>query len=74
MQHREDRMIKMAEVCQLTGLSKSTVYRLMNQRRFPQRRYCSERGARWSLREVMAWIDARDGTPPGKWQKPEEPA
>ena len=65
MDEHDDRLIRLHEVCRLTGLSKSTVYRLKGQRRFPQRVYGSDRAARWRLREVMAWIHGRDDNAPG---------
>lgn len=71
VQESEECLIDVKEVCKRTGLSKSSVYRMKSQERFPQSVYNSDRGARWSLLEVMAWIKARDGKPPGKWQKPD---
>ena len=61
----EDRLIRLPEVCRLTGLSKSTIYRMKSENRFPQRVYCSERGVAWHLREIMDWISARDSVAPG---------
>ena len=65
LEEYEDRLIRLPEVCRLTGLSKSTLYRLLEQNKFPQRVYCSERGVAWHLREVMNWIRARDSVAPG---------
>ena len=61
----EDRLIRLPEVLRLTGLSKSTIYRMQSENRFPQRVYCSERGVAWHLREIMDWISARDSVAPG---------
>ena len=68
MQELEDRLIKIGEVCQLIGSSKSTIYRLMGQGRFPQRVVSNDGAARWRLREVMDWIRDLDDTPPGVWE------
>ena len=68
MEVYEDRLIRLPEVCRLTGLSRSTIYRLMKQNRFPKNVFGSDRASVWRLREVMAWIGARDANPPGTWQ------
>ena len=65
LEEYEDRLIRLPEVCRLTGLSRSTIYRMQSESRFPQRVYCSERGVAWHLREVMDWIRARDSVAPG---------
>ena len=65
LEEYEDRLIRLPEVCRLTGLSRSTIYRMKSEKRFPQRVYCSERGVAWHLREVMDWIGARDSVAPG---------
>ena len=59
VEQHEDRLIRLPEVRRLTGLSKSTIYRMQSENRFPQRVYCSERGVAWHLREIMDWISAR---------------
>ena len=68
---QEEGLIPRREVCRLTGLSKSTIYRLKNQGRFPQKVYSSDRRSLWHRWEVVAWIKALDGRPPGKWERPE---
>ena len=65
LEEYEDRLIRLPEVCRLTGLSRSTIYRMQSESRFPQRVYCSERGVAWHLREVMDWIRARGSVTPG---------
>ena len=65
MEEYEERLIRLPEVCRLTGLSKSTIYRLMGEHRFPKSVYCSDRGVGWRLRQVMAWIKARNDKAPG---------
>ena len=62
---REDRLIRLPEVCRLTGLSKSTIYRLIGQGRFPNSVNCSDRGVAWRELEVRDWIRARDRMAPG---------
>ena len=65
LEEYEDGLIRLPEVCRLTGLSRSTIYRMQSESRFPQRVYCSERGVAWHLREVMDWIRARNSVAPG---------
>jgi len=52
-------LIRLPEVRRLTGLSRSTVYRLEKQGRFVARLRLGERATAWRLDEVMAWIEAR---------------
>ena len=66
----EDRLIRLPEVLRLTGLTKSTAYRLMADDRFPRRVYGADRVSLWFRREVIAWNRSRDDHPPGKWEKP----
>lgn len=67
----EERLIRLPEVLRMTGLSKSTMYRLMAEDRFPRRVYGANRVSLWSRREVIAWNRGRDDNPPGRWEKPD---
>ena len=64
----EDRMIRLPEICRLTGISKSTIYRLIGQGRFPKSVSGGDRLSLWRLREVMAWNRDRNASPPGTWE------
>lgn len=50
-----DRLLKLAQVMQITGLSKGMVYRLVREGKFPKP--CKPGGiaTRWVEREVRAW-------------------
>jgi len=50
-----DRLLKLAQVMEITGLSKAMVYRLVSQGRFPKP--CKPGGiaTRWVESEVRAW-------------------
>ncbi len=50
---------RLKEVEQLTGLSKSSVYRLEALKEFPQRVKLSARASAWKSDEILAWMAAR---------------
>lgn len=52
-------LIRLPEVLRLTGLSRSTVYRLEKAGRFVPRVRLSDRMSAWPLGGVVAWIQAR---------------
>lgn len=57
-----DRLIKIDEVKRRVGLGKTMVYRLIREDRFPAPYKLSPFAARWSEREIVAWInDVKDG-------------
>jgi prophage regulatory protein len=49
------RLIRLSEVCDLVGLSKSSVYKLTAERRFPAPVRITERSVRWRMADVLAW-------------------
>ncbi|UNK41999.1 AlpA family phage regulatory protein [Luteimonas sp. S4-F44] len=53
------RMMRLPEVKRLTGLSRSTIYRLGGTGGFPRRVKLSERTAAWPEAAVMDWLAAR---------------
>lgn len=55
------RLIRIRELIQLTGLSKSYVYQLVKQNAFPKPIKLVEGGiaSAWVLSEINAWIDSR---------------
>ena len=52
-------LLRLPDVQQLTGLSRSSIYRLEGEGAFPQRVRLSERATAWKLDELTAWIDSR---------------
>ena len=58
-------LIKLPAVKELTTFSSATIYRLISEGEFPKQIKLSERSSAWSLEEVYSWIeekkDARDG-------------
>ena len=58
MDRRPDRLLRIADVTAIVGLSTTTIYRLMAAGEFPKQ--VSIAGmARWSYREIQQYIQAR---------------
>jgi prophage regulatory protein len=57
-QHQEkmDRVLRLREVIEVTGLSRSAIYSLET---FPRQVPLSNRAVGWLRSEVMAWVAAR---------------
>jgi prophage regulatory protein len=53
------KIIKLKDVIELTGLSRSTIWRLERQGNFPQRVHLGERSMGWLEEEVDAWLNSR---------------
>ncbi|HZG44909.1 MAG TPA: AlpA family phage regulatory protein [Allosphingosinicella sp.] len=51
-----DRILRIGTVLQLTGLSRSTLYRKMQRGEFPKQIKLSERCAGWRQSAVHAWM------------------
>lgn len=59
-QQSQERIIRRREVESITGLSRSAVYLLMAQGKFPKAiNLGSGHAVGWSLTEVMAWIETK---------------
>lgn len=54
-----DRLLTRKEVEALTGLSRSTLYRMKKEGRFPQPRQMGSRAVRWPASEVELWVQER---------------
>lgn len=52
-------ILRRREVCAVTGLSYSTIYRLERIGRFPKRRQLSDAAVGWMRVEVEAWVADR---------------
>ncbi len=53
------RLIRLPEVLQLTGLSRTTVYRKIKLSQFPEPIQLGERSVAWRASDILAWIDTR---------------
>jgi prophage regulatory protein len=51
-----DRLLRLQEVTRRVGLSKTTIYALIAEKRFPRPRKIKPAMARWSEREIDIWI------------------
>lgn len=52
-----DRFIREAEVRRITGLSRSTRWRLERDRKFPKRRRISPNAVGWLASEIREWME-----------------
>lgn len=50
------KLITLKEVIALTGLSRSTIYKYISTREFPQQIPIGERSVRWEDGEIQSWI------------------
>lgn len=53
------RLLRLPEVMRLTGLSRTTIYRLMKMNRFPDRVLIGARAVAWRETDILAWLEER---------------
>lgn len=53
------RFIRIQEVCQITGLSKGGIYKLIRESKFPPPVKLTERSSGWADDLVMQWAEGR---------------
>jgi len=61
-------VIRLPEVVRLTGISRSTIYELMEKGAFPRNFALGCRAVGWGADEIATWIEQRkhpDGVPSG---------
>ena len=51
-----NRIIRLKEVVELTGLSRSTIYKLMNDDKFPKSNKLGAKSVGWHMRDIQAWL------------------
>jgi len=56
-----ERLIRLSEVKQRVGLGKTLIYEMISEGRFPKPYKLTPAAARWSAREVDAWIASITG-------------
>ncbi|WP_024537877.1 helix-turn-helix transcriptional regulator [Comamonas badia] len=54
-----DRLLRLPQVEQTTGIKKTTIYSLMEQGLFPRSIRLSARAVVWSEAAVLSWVQAR---------------
>jgi len=53
------RLLRLRDVCTLTGLGKSIIYRMQSEKRFPLRVKITEHAVGWVEAEICVWIAQR---------------
>ena len=53
------RLIRLREVMRMTGLARSTIYKVMKEGTFPSSVPLQSRAVAWVESEVQEWIEAR---------------
>lgn len=54
-----DPFVRLPFVMDAVGLSRASIYKFINEGRFPKQIHLSERTAAWRLSEIRAWMDKR---------------
>ena len=54
-----ERFLRRREVCELTGLSRSAIYSLMQADKFPKPVKLGEKAVAWPLSDIVAWQQER---------------
>lgn len=55
---QSDRLLRINQVIDLTGIGKTMIYRLIKEGRFPQQFKPGGYASRWSEAEINAWIES----------------
>lgn len=61
------KILKLSEVIDVTGLSRSTIYHRMKNGDFPCSIPLGERSVGWSEEEIRLWIESRIAQRSGSW-------
>jgi len=54
-----DKLMRLPEVMEFTGLSRPQIYRMVDDGTFPQRVVLAKRAIAWRQSEVKTWIESR---------------
>jgi prophage regulatory protein len=54
-----EKLIKLAELCKLLDMARSTIYKLKMEGRFPEPIKVGYRAVRWRLSDIRAWQNTR---------------
>jgi prophage regulatory protein len=52
----QNRILRIPSLCQLVGLSRSTIYRLLKARQFPSPIKIGEKAVGWDIIDIENWI------------------
>ena len=53
------RIIKLAQVIEITSLSSATIYRLIKTGQFPKQLKLAQRSSGWLLEEINNWLESK---------------
>ena len=53
------RVIKLAQVIEITSLSSATIYRLIKTGQFPKQLKLAQRSSGWLLEEINNWLESK---------------
>lgn len=56
----EDRYIRIKDLAKMLGIGQSSIYRLIQQNKFPKQIKLTERTAVWRLSVINAWIEEKE--------------
>ncbi|MEW6290033.1 MAG: AlpA family phage regulatory protein [Thermodesulfobacteriota bacterium] len=56
----ELRILRLAEVKRLTGLGKTSIYKLMGEGNFPRAVSLGSRAVGWIVRDIRGWLQERN--------------
>ncbi|HEL4406216.1 TPA: AlpA family transcriptional regulator [Stenotrophomonas maltophilia] len=57
--YSQDHYLRLAQVCEITGLSRSSIYNYVAAGLFPKQRQMGIRAVRWLASEVHTWMEDR---------------
>jgi prophage regulatory protein len=61
---RAGSLIRLVDVCRFLSISRSTVYKRLSERSFPEPVHLGPRTVRWRVDDIEAWRDAYSPTQP----------
>ena len=67
MKANDDRLLSIKEVLEMVGVSKSTLYKMIAEDRFPRPVRIRLRGARWWQSEITEWVNSRPRATEENW-------
>ena len=54
-------MLRLADVCAMVGLSRSSIYLAMGEGRFPRAVRIGMRAVRWRAGDIQSWLSEKGG-------------
>lgn len=72
----QDRLLRRRQVEEITGMSRSSIYKMMQEGTFPQAVRIGPSAVRWKASDMEAWVESRPvaasdiGSPSEPWVRP----